>query len=155
MNLLEKIKKILEQKFEDFNFRVDSTGWKEIIINTRKYLENKEKDIWESIDDYYAGEQLFTWNAAMRETKKAGKRMPTDKEFSLLLRNKKDMKNIVFTGYHSTDGSFYYSTTGTAFWSSSKSGADAWLRYLSLSYATVGRDANSKANGFSVRCLKN
>jgi hypothetical protein len=27
------------------------------------------------------GEQLFTWNAAIRETQKVGKRMPTDEEF--------------------------------------------------------------------------
>jgi hypothetical protein len=155
MNLLEKIKKLLEQQFEDFNFQVDSTGWKRIESNGLSYLENKEKDIWESIDSCYTGEQLFTWNAAMRETKKAGKRMPTDKEFSLLLRNKKDMKNIVFSGYRNTDGSFYYSTTAAYFWSSSRKGADAWYRNLSSSYATIYRYTHSKAYGFSVRCIKN
>jgi hypothetical protein len=154
MNLLEKIKKLLEQKFEDFNFRINSDGWKRITSNGFSYLENKEKDIWESIDGYRAGEQLFTWNAAMRETKKAGKRMPTDKEFSILLKTKEDMKNLVFTGFHNTDGNFYHRDTNAYFWSSSQRGANAWNRHLSSSYDTVYRITNSKAYGFSVRCIK-
>jgi hypothetical protein len=40
------------------------------------------------------------------------------------------------------------------FWSSSQSGGNAWNRKLNTSNATMNRNANSKANGFSVRCLK-
>lgn len=151
MNLIERIKKLLEPQLEDFNFRVNSDKWKEITIKGEKYLKNKKEDIWESKS---TGEQLFTWEAAMRETKKAGKRIPTDKEFSFLLKTKEDMKNLIFAGYRGTNGSFGR-TANAYFWSSSQRGANAWLRHLNSSYATVLRYTNSKAYGFSVRCFKN
>jgi hypothetical protein len=140
---------------EDYTFKVDSKDWNKIKIHKNCYLENPEKDIWEFLDGKYIGEQLFTWDAAMRETKKAGKRIPTDEEFSILLKTKEDMKNIAFSGYRSADGSFAGRTTYAGIWSSSQSGANAWHRYLNSSYATVVRDTDSKADGFSVRCLRN
>ncbi len=148
---LEDCKKI---ELEDYNFKINSDGWKKISSNGLNYLENETQDIWVSIDGDYAGVQYFTWNAAMRETKKAGKRLPTDKEFSLLLKNKEDIKNLIFAGFRSTDGSFNARTTFAVFWSSSQSGADAWSRGLSSSHAAVYRSTGSKAHGFSVRCLK-
>ncbi len=39
-------------------------------------------------------------------------------------------------------------------WSSTSAGSDAWLRDLFLHDATVGRGTDGKANGYSVRCLK-
>ena len=60
----------------------------------------------------------------------------------------------LLTGYRSTSGGFYGRGTYTYFWSSSESGASARLRYLDSSYSTVFRYTNSKANGWSVRCLK-
>ncbi|MFA5178071.1 MAG: hypothetical protein WC427_00735 [Candidatus Paceibacterota bacterium] len=39
-------------------------------------------------------------------------------------------------------------------WSSSPSSGSAWNHNLNSTYATVNRNTNSKANGFSVRCLK-
>jgi hypothetical protein len=140
---------------EDYTFKVDSKDWNKIKIHKNCYLENPEKDIWEFLDGKYIGEQLFTWDAAMRETKKAGKRIPTDEEFSILLKTKEDMKNIAFSGYRSADGSFANRTTDAYIWSSSQSGANAWNRYLYSSYATVYRHTGSKAHGFSVRCLRN
>ncbi|MFH1759198.1 MAG: FISUMP domain-containing protein, partial [Patescibacteria group bacterium] len=102
----------------------------------------------------YDEEQLFTWQAAMRETKKAGKRMPTDEEFTELLKTKSDMPNIVLAGYRDTDGSFSNQSSYAYFWSSAESSTYAWTRLLSSSYATVYRHALSPAVGFSVRCLK-
>ncbi len=140
---------------EDYTFKVDSKGWNKIKIHKNCYLENPEKDIWEFLDGAYPGEQLFTFESAMRETKKAGKRIPTDEEFSIILKTKEDLKNIAFTGYRYSDGSFAYRTTGAGVWSASQSGANAWHRYLNSSHATVYRYTNSKAYGFSVRCLRN
>jgi hypothetical protein len=148
---LEDCKKL---ELEDFNFRINSDGWKRIASKGLSYLENTEGDIWESIDGCYAGEQFFTWNAAMRETKKAGKRTPTDKEFSILLKTKEDMKNLIFSGFRSFDGSFYGRAACAYFWSSSQGGADAWGLSLGSSDATVGRREYSKVYGFSVRCLE-
>jgi hypothetical protein len=41
-------------------------------------LENETADVWELLSNR---EQLFTWDAAMRETEKVGRRIPTDEEF--------------------------------------------------------------------------
>jgi len=88
--LFNEIKNVLDRYFEENpeaeskkleieeqNFRVDSRGWKKIFYCNKEYkfIENPEGDIWEIIDPNpeLDGEQLFTWDAAMRETKKAGK----------------------------------------------------------------------------------
>jgi len=101
--ILEAINKLLEQyeipnviglELEDYNFRVNSDGWKKITVDEKEYLENPEADIWEILDGAARGEQLFTFNAAKRETKKAGKRIPTDEEFSKLAKNKEDIKKM-------------------------------------------------------------
>ena len=63
--------------------------------------------------------------------------------------------NIPLAGYRNTDGSFYGRASDGGPWSSSESGAVAWGRYLSSSYATVTRSADDKAYGVSVRCLGN
>lgn len=148
-----KNKTVLE--FEQHNFRIDSTNWEKIRVGGEEYLESPEGDVWEFVSGECKGEQLFTWHAAMRETKKAGKRMPTDSEFSKLLKTKSDMQNLVLAGYRDTGGSFYDRTTYADFWSSSQYDASySWRRELNSGYAAVYRYVNSKANGFSVRCLK-
>lgn len=159
---LDRIIELLENKkssesrleFEPHNFRVNSDNWKKITVNEKEYLENPEKDVWELNDGELKGEQLFTWDAAIRETKKARKRMPTDEEFTELLKIKSDMPNVVFAGY-SYSGSFDYLGSDGYFWSSVQSGADAWYRGLDSGYAQVGRDTDAKTYGLSVRCLKN
>lgn len=58
-------------------------------------------------------------------------------------------------GLRSTDGSFLNRGNSTLFWSASQLGPTlAWRRYLIYRYATVDRSDNTKAYGFSVRCLK-
>ncbi len=63
------------RQFEDHNFKVNSKGWKKIKVDGESYLENPEGDIWEILEGKAKGEQLFTYDATMRETKKAGKRI--------------------------------------------------------------------------------
>ena len=58
-------------------------------------------------------------------------------------------------GYRDTTGGFYSRSSSAALWSSLPSGGNAWSRVLYSGVATVYRSPNSKANGFSVRCLKN
>ncbi|MCK4386583.1 MAG: hypothetical protein KAV41_00645 [Candidatus Pacebacteria bacterium] len=151
------VKKTVVLNLEDENFRVDSVGWKK---HTNKqgitFLENSEKDIWEyvrGVSVELVGQQLLTFPAAMRETKKAGKRMPTDEEWNSL---EKDIlkKNSLFPGNYNTNGAFYYPTSYAHFWSSSVSGGNAWIRRLHSSNATVDRGPGDQTYGFSVRCLK-
>ena len=150
--LVEKSK---QSEFEDHNFRVNSDNWKKIIVDGGEYLENPEKDIWEILNEEARGEQLFTFKAMQRETKKAGKTVPTDEQFTELLKEKEDMPNLVLAGFRNTNGSFHYLSSNGNLWSSSESSvSNAWNRYLYSSNTTVYRHAYNKAYGFSVRCIK-
>ena len=156
---LEEIKNLLEEEktlvFEDHNFKINSDSWKEsTVVDGEEYKVNPKKDIWEILDGEAKGEQLFTWNAAIRETAEAGKRMPTDEELTELLKAKEDIPNLVFYGFRDTNGSFGYRTTVAYLWSSAESGSSAWTRSLNSGASAVYRGADAKAYGFSVRCVK-
>ena len=139
-------------KLESHNFKINSNGWKKITVEGKKYLENPKKDIWEMLDRKYRGEQLFTYDAMMRETKKRGKRVPTDDELGELLEE--DLENVVYSGARYADGNFYNLGSYLFLWSSTPSGSsNAWSRFLHTSYSTVNRYADSRGYGFSVRCL--
>jgi uncharacterized protein (TIGR02145 family) len=60
---------------------------------------------------------------------------------------------VNLAGY-SLGGSFVSRGTLGVLWSSSESGAYAWCRYVASGSAQVGRSADGKSSGFSVRCLK-
>ena len=63
--------------------------------------------------------------------------------------------NALMSGYRHTNGSFSLLGSDTYFWSSSASSSSyAWRRTLGTSYSAVGRDSPNKADGFSVRCLR-
>ena len=142
-------------ELEDHNFRVNSDNWKKITVYGEEYLENPEKDIWEILGEEARGEQLYTFESMQRETKKAGKTVPTDEQFSEILKEKEDMPNLVLAGFRTTTGSFRYLSSTAYLWSSSQfSSTSALSRYLNSSYSTVLRVDSSKTNGFSVRCIK-
>jgi uncharacterized protein (TIGR02145 family) len=65
-----------------------------------------------------------------------------------------DSKGGVLAGSRNTGGTMALRGTRALFWSSSELGANAFRRYLDSSNG-VDRGASNKANGFSVRCLKN
>jgi len=60
----------------------------------------------------------------------------------------------LLAGYRDTNGAFYDVGSGAYFWSSLVSGSSAWRRDLNSGHATVYRTTYAKADGFSVRCLK-
>jgi hypothetical protein len=81
------------ESLEKSNFRIDSTGW-EIRQSRRdgtRFKINPEGDVTELLEGEFAGEQHFTWDAAMRETAKAGKRMPTSEEWGVIIRRSPDL----------------------------------------------------------------
>jgi len=58
-------------------------------------------------------------------------------------------------GNRSYDGFFYNVGYSGYWWSSTENGASAaWSRYLGYDYGNAYRDYNSKADGFSCRCLR-
>ena len=140
------IKKV---ELEDQNFRVNSDGWRKITVDGEEYLENEEKDIWELLEGEFKGEQLFTWDSAMREVEKAGKRLPTIDELC-----EAEIKNIEYVGSRYTIGTFDGRGSSTRLWSSSISGTSAWCRPLNSGSVGVNRYPGSQASGFSVRLIK-
>jgi hypothetical protein len=158
----EVIKQLKPLELEDNNFRVNSDGWEKITVDGIKYLQSPTKDIWELLEGEYSGEQIFTWEAAIRETKKAGKRMPTDEEWTELFGDddhenfkKENFPNPVCCGFRDTNGIYYGLGSSLFLWSSTESSStSAWRRAIYLTYSTVYRDVNTKTNGFSVRCLR-
>ncbi|MCK5285953.1 MAG: hypothetical protein KAJ58_01875 [Candidatus Pacebacteria bacterium] len=167
---LRKIKSLMEAEeisqnlqLEDHNFKIDSTGWNQLVGkdgegNKIIYLENPEKDVWEYVSGVpkeLIGEQLFAFPATMRETKRSEKQVPTNPEWDILAKTKGDIPNLVFAGYRDTNGTFFYLSSGAFFWSSSISGSTAWYRYLYSSNSAVFRIAYNQAHGVSIRCLEN
>ena len=143
-------------ELEEENFKINSDGWKKITVDNEEYLENPEKDVWELLSEECRGEQLFTYDSAIRETKRAGKVIPSDEQLSELLKTAKDLKNVKLPGYRYTYGA--YDTLGSYLylWSSTESSSTyAWSRLIYSTYSTVYRDAYYKGYGFSIRCLKN
>jgi uncharacterized protein (TIGR02145 family) len=58
------------------------------------------------------------------------------------------------SGNRNTDGSYNNLGWNLNLWSSTPNGAsNAWNRNLNSTYATVNRNNNARAYGFSVRCL--
>jgi uncharacterized protein (TIGR02145 family) len=61
----------------------------------------------------------------------------------------------LLAGYRFTSGTFYNRGTGGRWWSSSETSATfAHVRYLASTQVGVNRFSLNKANGYSVRCLK-
>lgn len=76
-----------ESRFERRNFRVASHGWpKRVLADGRLIQTNPGGDITELLEGSLAGEQLFTWEAALRETAKAGKRLPSTEDWASGIR---------------------------------------------------------------------
>ena len=143
-------------ELEKENFKVDSCGWEQFSNEQGiLYLENSEKDIWEYVDGVPAeliGQQLFTQGAAIRETQKVGKRMPTDKEFDQF--GKKDFNEVIYVGNRSTDQSFRNLREYAYCWSRSMDAQFAWARGITHEGKNVCRHAYDQDYGFFVRCLK-
>ena len=131
-------------QLEPNTFRIPVTKkWE--TCEDKEWRESPTRDIWV----HKNGEQLYTWNAAMRETKKAGKRLPTYAELEEM--ELKDFAGLP-AGYRYTDGAFSYRGF-TYLWSSSEQGSDAWICLLYCCYSTIELSANPKTYGFSVRCV--
>ncbi len=164
---------------ESENFKVDSTNWeneknndwKELLVNWNPIKVNPEKDVWEIVMGDWTKEQLFTWDAAMRETEKVWEKIPTIEEWWKIIQSinpnislnwwwqidtsVRETLNLKFTGCRglisgrsSMGGGYAY------YWSSSPCLTSIHGLCFNLSYICPSTDDN-RANGFSIRCFKN
>jgi hypothetical protein len=139
------------KELENTNFKIPSIGWKKV---SEDFLVNPTNDVWEILEGEYKGEQLFTFNSAIRETKKANKKIPNKDELEMLLERDEYFKSMPLVGYRgTTDGALYYQGAIGYYWASTISSTNACC--LDFYSSSVG-SANifNRAYGFSVRCLK-
>ena len=133
---------------EKENFKIDSKGWKTV----DGVKQNPEGDVWEIKKGKFKGEQLFTWESAMRETKKVGKRMPTKEEW--VEKYSEDIPDFPKAGYRNIGcGSLDRQGSLGSYWSSSVTGSKAF----NLSFSSGGvnpANLNYRAYGLPVRCVK-
>jgi len=159
-NILKAISDLLDDyklepkpklELEKTNFHIPSAGWK---IKNTKFLVNPEGNVWEILEGEYTGEQLFTFDSAIRETKKANKKIPNKDELEKLLKNNNYFKSMPLVGYRkATDGTLHGQGTYGNYWASTLSGTYAFNRDF-YSSAVYPASTYIRANGFSVRCLK-
>lgn len=142
-------------KLEEYNFKIDSTWWEEKNINWVTIKINKEWDVVEYTKWRFKWEQLFSWNAAMRETKKYWKKIPTHNELKLLIKSKQDIKNIPYVGFLNTDNTIFelyleyvFLWTSTIFDSKT-----AYYWSLFHFYNKMGCNNRNINYKFSVRCI--
>jgi len=115
------------------------TGW-HIPTDSQLYsLENYLKDTGQTCD----GSRVSSPDCSTAGTK-----------LKLGGTSKLDFPLAGYNDTTTTDGTFGGRTTVANFWSSSENGGYAWHRHLSSTKDGVGRNSNTKALGFSVRCLK-
>ncbi|WKZ24765.1 MAG: FISUMP domain-containing protein [Patescibacteria group bacterium] len=63
--------------------------------------------------------------------------------------------SAMLSGYRDTGGTFSYLSSAAYLWLAPQSSSTAaWRRDLYTTYSTVSRDTDTKARGFTVRCLK-
>jgi len=145
-------------KLEKENFKIDSTDWKEIEDpNGVRVKENPEWDVREYLEWDYKWEQLFTNASSIRETKKAGKKLPKswtvfediiEKKYKWNYQDFLEWENIKFSGWRNPD-SKEFNNIDREF--------SLWCEDVSCFYGRRNRwshDYNNGYYGFFVRCLQ-
>lgn len=150
-----------EVYMDEANLRVDSSEWKEKEIGGIKVKINQDGDITEYLEWELAWEQLFSWDAAMRESEKQWKRLlfadDDNKEFQAVIEKVwvKEF-NKLFPGYRDTVGSdFCHRGSHLYLWSASSSAeGSAYNMNMGKGASDANRHWDNKAFGLSVRCFK-
>lgn len=171
-NGLEKI------ELEEFNFKVDSSDWEIKEVGWCTVKVNPEWDIFEYVYSWdeegckdTTWEQLFTRDAAMRETEKVGKRIPTDEELTYILANNSDISNWIYPWmladearrwndlelYYEKDFKFRYRLI--SFWTTTKMlnwpyDCRSWCKCLSRDHNWFISFCALEDIWISVRCIK-
>jgi uncharacterized protein (TIGR02145 family) len=119
---------------------------------------------WHALEDYLDegtcdGSRDGSWDCDPAGSKLAGNDAADENWISGDLTGHADFDSSGFnappSGYRYTNGSYIFRSNYVNFWSSTESGSNAWRRNLYYGNSAVRRSDNTKAYGFSVRCLKN
>ena len=104
------------------------------------------------------GEQYFTFDAAQIHAKRLGKKIPTKEQWKTICEEYsfEELKRTLPLAGNFLYASAAYYNQGTYgyYWASSPTGTYGYLVLLSATQVFPANSLN-RANGFSVRCLKN
>ncbi len=166
---------------EPENFRIDSSAWETLRTPNGLWVKADQFGrITEFLDGEFAGEQLFTLDAALEETRKAGKAMPNRKQWLAIVRAAFPETVLKFgtpdgdtfalggksgagplspkrCGYRDCgSGAHYYAGGYGYYWANAHpdpgSRAATMLSFADGGLLYVGRTV--RGFGYSVRCLK-
>jgi len=109
---------------------------------------------WEILEEYLGSANCRTTTGW--ECTPAGNKMKTPDKCSVAGDSNCSISgfNALLTGYRNTNSNYNHRGSDTYLWSSSVGVTGAWPRYLHSGCSGVYRVDDSKAFGFSVRCLK-
>ncbi len=104
------------------------------------------------------GQQYFTFDAAIIHAKRLGKKIPTKEQWGTIceeysLEELKRTLRLAGFRHYSSDAYVNLGTYGY-YWASSPTGTDGYDVALSATQVNPA-NSNNRANGLSVRCLKN
>jgi len=147
---------------ESSNFKVDSSNWEKWEdVNGIKYFINPERDIWEIILPDGTTEQLFTQVAAIRETQKVWKKLPTKEQLERLCevfwQNWEKISKglwLPIRGYWSQSDNLYYRDAWGHYWLSSSNNSTGRSLHFNKNFIFI-KVVNSTKNAFPVRCIRN
>ncbi|MCK5320112.1 hypothetical protein KAJ61_01850 [Candidatus Parcubacteria bacterium] len=145
---------------EEENFKIDSTGWDLLNNQGITYLQCPDNLVWEyvsGVSKRFIGQQLFDKNAAMQETKKMNKRIPTKHDWVTHIA-KFDLNNLnLLVGCRESGGWFSNIGKIAIFWSSTPYDLlHSWVCCFDPSEKIlVDLYGGYNKAGYSVRCLKN
>lgn len=129
---------------------------------------NPEGDIIEFVGGKFDGEQHFDYNAMIRETTKAEKRIPTSEEWQDIIENYLDgeggsnptsiheVLGLSLSGYCNTHGGKCYGQHTSGYcWAHSSDGTYVLYMENNATPSVSGLPARYKKYRYPVRCMKN
>ena len=154
---------LLEWKiFQRENLKVKKPDEKNIFsIPEDEHLKDLTPEDQEKIKD----EQLFTWDAAMEESKKQWLRIPSDEQWGSLVEfmpwknedekyvNLRSILNLQFSCSHYLHGCSSYWGSYGSYWSSTSNSRFS-ARYQRFNSSSEFTSSGTKYIGLSVRCIK-
>jgi len=146
-------------------FNIEWLKWKTWMRENLKVEKPNEVDVFSIPDGEFKDEQLFTRDAAIRESKKQWLNLPGQYQQEWLVNfmpweneserhiNLMEILNIQLSGYRHTNGYFYSQGSYGYYWSSTSDGStDARYQYFNSTNENTSN--GNKDSGLSVRCLK-
>jgi len=154
MRLMQDFSQLSLKKFVEINLAVEEVSKQ--LAAWEKYSRGKSVDK-KTPESSVAGAQASVRSKSNNPLAESEEFCPKSGHIAQIHQKNCAINSAVIpllAGNRNTDGTFNNLDANENSWSSSVSVGNAWRRNLNIGNATVNRDTNDQANGFSVRCVK-